>query len=113
MFWADRTSTAERDVEPIRGDGLERMREAVLHTEPIMIYDHSRLIGDMPELSDDIIPYHRATRFICPLEARTREAWRIATVFIWAYHFYPNWRDYNPPMGIRRLGYSWDAEDRD
>ena len=125
MFWADRVSTASRDTTPIRGDGLGRMREQVLHSDPIMYYDHTRMSDDMPEMTtlrdDDgnlMKPYHRSTRYIDPygydhLEntGQIRRYVAMAAMFIWADTFYPDWVDYNPPLGIRRLGYLWeDAE---
>ena len=121
MFWADRVSTASRDTRPIRGDGLGRMREQVLHSDPIMYYDHTRMSDDMPALTpvrDDlgyeIIPYYRATQFIDPYgveDSQTQRYLTMATMFVWADTFYPNWIDFNPPLGIRRLGYLWEDGD--
>ena len=121
MFWADRVSTASRDTRPIRGDGLGRMREEVLHSDPIMYYDHSRMSDDMPGLDtirdDDgnpLIPYYRATRCVDPYEVegdQTRRYLTIRTLFEWADRFYPYWIDFNPPLGIRRLGYLWEDGD--
>ena len=118
MFWADQVSTANRDTGTFRGDGLTRMREEVLHSDPVIYYDHSRTGDGMPGLDtvwdeegNRIIPYHCATRFIDPGDVDEDQQYRfleIRTMFEWADKFYQYWTDHNSTLGIRRLGYALD-----
>ena len=115
MFWADQVSTANRDAGTFGGVGLTSMRDEVLYSDPVVYYDHSRSGDGMSGLDtirdedgNPIIPYYRATRSIDPEDVEEGQRYRLVEIramFEWADRFYPYWRDYNPPLGIRRLGY--------